>query len=78
MSDAAEGGHIEVLKWAKDNGCDFTNTYLCEHASKGGHLESLKWLRDTVGCFWDEMSCAEAARNGHEVLQWIHGIKRGV
>ena len=60
---AAENGHLEFLKWAKSNGCDF---YLdtCAYAAKNGHLKVLKWARAN-GCEWDSKTCAYAAENGH-------------
>jgi len=49
---AAEGGHLEVLKWARENGCPW-DKQTCAYAAKGGHLEVLKWAREN-GCPWDE------------------------
>jgi len=69
--DAAEGGHLEVLKWARENDCPWDKR-TCAHAAKGGHLEVLKWAREN-GCPWDENTCACAAYRGHlEVLKWAH------
>ena len=39
---AAQGGHLEVLKWAKAYGCPW-NESTCVNAAKNGHLEVLKW-----------------------------------
>ena len=50
--NAAKGGHLEVLKWARENDCPW-NEWTCENAAKGGHLEILKWAREN-GCPWDE------------------------
>jgi len=55
-----EGGHLEVLKWARENGCPWDEE-TCAYAAKGGHLEVLKWAREN-GCPWDEWTCAYAAR----------------
>ena len=53
-------GHLEVLKWARENGCDWdSNT--CSYAAENGHLEVLKWAREN-GCEWDSDTCAYAAR----------------
>src|SRR5690348_2395377 len=35
---AASFGSLEVLKWAKKNGCPL-DEYTCSSAAKGGHLE---------------------------------------
>ena len=45
---AAYGGHLEVLMWARKNGCPWDEG-TCARAAKGGHLEVLKWLREN-GC----------------------------
>ena len=48
----AEEGCLELLQWARENGCpwDFRT---CEAAARGGHLEVLQWAREH-GCPWDE------------------------
>ena len=35
---AAENGWLDLLKWARKNGCDW-NVLTCEHAAENGHLE---------------------------------------
>ena len=66
---AAKGGHLEVLKWLRENGCPW-DSCTCYSAAKGGHLEVLKWLREN-GCPWDSNTCDFAAKGGHlEVLKW--------
>ncbi|CAB9506500.1 ankyrin repeat protein [Seminavis robusta] len=73
-SAAAGGGHLELLKWAQQNGCPWDKA-TCSAAACGGHLELLKWAREN-GCPWDEETCWYAARHGHlELLKWArqHG-----
>jgi hypothetical protein len=66
---AAYGGHLELLKWARANGCDW-DSRTCEDAALEGHLEVLQWARAN-GCPWDAVTCQCAAGGGHlEVLQW--------
>ena len=66
---AARDGHLEVLKWARQNGCPWGKG-TCQAAAKGGHLEVLQWLRRN-GCEWDENTCAWAASAGRlETLRW--------
>jgi hypothetical protein len=49
---AAKGGHLEVLKWVREN--DFWwSEWTCACAAEGGHLEVLKWAREN-DCPWDE------------------------
>jgi hypothetical protein len=49
---AAWGGHLEVLKWARENDCPWDER-TCMFAAKGGHLEVLKWAREN-DCPWNE------------------------
>ena len=66
---AAAEGHLEVLKWVRQNGCPW-NKRTCAYAALGGNLEVLKWARQN-GCPWDNLTCENAARGGHlEVLKW--------
>ena len=68
---AAKGGHLELLQWARANGCPW-NEETCGAAAENGHLEVLQWVRAN-GCPWDWRTCAGAAEGGHlEVLQWMH------
>ena len=79
-ANAAAGGHLEVLKWARAHGCDWVSSdvYSCYDcaalAARGGHLEVLKWLLEPAQIFdWDdEWTCAKAAEGGQlEVLKWL-------
>ena len=47
-SSAAEGGHLEVLKWLRSQGCPWDES-ACAYAAEGGHLDVLEWAIDT-GC----------------------------
>ena len=53
---AADHGHLDVLKWLRENGCPWDEE-TCAYAARGGHLEVLKWAREN-GCPWDEDTCA--------------------
>ena len=67
---AERAGHLEVLKWARENGCKEWSAFTCAEAAFGGHLEVLKWLREQ-GCPWDYKLFHEAARGGHKhIIQW--------
>ena len=68
-ANAAKGGHLDVLKWARENHCPW-NEDTCANAAKGGHLDILEWARGK-GCPWNEETCASAAEGGHlAVLKW--------
>ena len=47
-SEAAGGGFLEILKWARENGCGWDG-WTCANAAEGGHLEVLKWAVEN-GC----------------------------
>ena len=56
---AAGGGYLQVLKWAREHGCQweeniYHNPYLdcCALAARFGHLEVLKWAREQH-CPWE-------------------------
>jgi hypothetical protein len=66
-SDAARNGHLDVLKWARANGCPW-DEWTCAYATRYFHI--LKWAREN-GCPWDADTCSWAAGNGHlDVLKW--------
>ena len=66
---AAQGGHLEVLKWLHENGYPW-NEDTCELAARHGHLGVLQWARAN-GCPWDGWTCKYAARNAHsKLLSW--------
>ena len=74
---AASNGHLEVLKWFKDNdwfgtvGILDVDERVCDKAASAGHLEILKWA-GANGCGWDERTCTAAVEAGHlEVLKWL-------
>jgi hypothetical protein len=48
---AAKYGHLELLRWALDNGCPW-DAETRPRAGLGGHLELLKWAR-AKGCPWE-------------------------
>ena len=63
------GGHLAVLKWARDHDCPW-NAGTCTAAARFGHLDMLKWAREHH-CPWNAETCASAAQHGNmEVLQW--------
>ena len=51
----AKGGHLEILKWLRKNGCPWDDN-TCHFAAKNGHLECLKWAREN-GCHWTVTTC---------------------
>ena len=75
---AAQGGHMRVVKWARENGFKW-DMYALEAAAAHGHLEVIQYLREH-GCSWNSCEaaalCEAAAANGQlEVLKYLrkHG-----
>jgi len=67
--EAAKGGHITTLKWARQHSCNW-NSETCRMAAKGGHLDCLIWSREN-GCTWSYWTCFSAAMGGHlDCLIW--------
>jgi hypothetical protein len=60
---AAWGCHLEVLKWARANGC-LWNERTCYYAAEGGHIEVLRWAREN-GAPWTEITRRRAAEKGY-------------
>jgi hypothetical protein len=68
---AASRGSVRLLKWTRENNCDWS-TDTCLHAAQKGHLPALQYLHEN-GCPWNESSCSYAAANGHlPALQYLH------
>jgi len=55
-----KNGHLEVLQWARQNGCEW-DPWTCCWAAKNGHLEVLQWARQN-GYEWDSQTCRWAAK----------------
>ena len=41
---SARGGHLELFKWARENGASWDER-VCAFAAQGGHLKLLKWAK---------------------------------
>jgi hypothetical protein len=66
---AASRGSVRLLKWARENNCDWS-TDTCYCAALHGHLSTLKYLHEN-GCPWDSGTCYYAANNKHwDCLQY--------
>lgn len=70
ISEAARGGHLEVIKWMKQEGCPWgTSTF--REAAGFGNIELMTWIRDN-GCIFDESSVIYASANGKlDALKWL-------
>ena len=45
---AAKGGHLEVLKWVRENGCSWDDR-VCRNAAREGHIKVLGWAMKNGG-----------------------------
>jgi len=73
---AAQNGHLNVLKYLHERGCDFGNS--CLLAVMGRQLECLKYAHK-MGGQWDHGCVEEAVRVGDiEILKYLneHGCKQ--
>jgi len=67
---AARNGWLDLLIWARQNGCEW-DSWTCTYAAGNGHLEVLKWTR-LNNCPWNERTCKFAAeRNYTEIIEWL-------
>ena len=48
---AAEGGHLEVLVWAREQHCPWNHWQTHESARAHGRLEVLRWLDEQRATF---------------------------
>ena len=69
---AAEGSHLNIIKWGIDAGCAFNKDTYINHAATSGNLELVKWFRDQ-GTLWNTRTSFHAVSSGNlELLQYVH------
>jgi hypothetical protein len=52
VSATLSGGHLETLQYAREHGCEWTET-CCARAAKAGHVHVLQWAHEN-GAPWDK------------------------
>jgi hypothetical protein len=62
-SSAAENGHLDCLRYAHENGCEW-NERTTSFAAENGHLDCLRYAYEN-GCKWNVFTTSGAAENGH-------------
>lgn len=66
---AAKGGHLEIMKWGRDNGCFWEQDAYATFA-KINTNDILHYIKGNLDPFYG--ICASAAGGGHlEILQWL-------
>ena len=68
-----QSGHLEVAKWLRENGCEFSDDTM-ELAVKGGNIEVCKWLLIN-GCKISKDTVPKSIRLLKLLLEW--GYKPG-
>ena len=77
MSRAAEHGHVEVMKWLKEQGVNVSLKYDIILAARGGSVEAMRWLAEQgadVTARGDDGRTLifESASFGHvEAMKWL-------
>ena len=70
---AARNGHLEVLKYLREEAKAPWNWYTATRAAENGHLHILEYLVERKYDEYDEYACAYAAINGYlDCLQYLH------
>ncbi|GFH53184.1 hypothetical protein CTEN210_09660 [Chaetoceros tenuissimus] len=69
---AAEGGHLNIIKWGIDAEYAFNKDTYINHAATSGNLELVKWFRNQ-DISWNTRTSFYAVRSGNlELLQYLH------
>ena len=70
---AAENGHLECLKYLREEAKAPWNSWTAARAAFNGHLHVLEYLVERKYDQYSEYACELAARNGHlECLKYLH------
>jgi hypothetical protein len=71
--DAAENGHLEVLKYLREEAKVPWDSDTASYAASNGHLHILEYLVEREYDNYDVWSCICAAENGHlDCLKYLH------
>ncbi len=74
MREAAEHGHLHVVRWAHENGARW-DADCAFRAARAGHLEILKYMH-ARGCAMDARVCFIAMYLDHvDMLAWARAVK---
>jgi hypothetical protein len=66
--DAARGGSVRLLKWARENNLRW-DAHVCSGAAMNGHLPALQYVHEN-GCPWDSGTCSYASMNVGYYKNW--------
>jgi len=67
-------GKLNVLLWARDNGCVINDRKLCDFSAENGHVDVLKWGIENK-FYLEENSVIIAAEKGHfPILELLYNL----
>ena len=70
---AAGNGHLEVLKYLREEAKAPWDSWTATRAASNGHLHILEYLVERKFDEYDEDACENAAKNGHlDCLKYLH------
>ena len=70
---AAGNGHLEVLKYLREEAKAPWDSWTATRAASNGHLHILEYLVERKFDEYDEDACEYAAKNGHlDCLKYLH------
>jgi len=70
---AADGGHLEVLKYLHEEAKAPWDSETASFAAENGHLHIFEYLVERKFDQYNEWACANAAENGHfDCLKYLH------
>ena len=70
---AASGGHLEVLKYLREEAKEPWDWRTAAWAAEHGHLHILEYLVERKYNKYNELACEDAAENGHlDCLKYLH------
>jgi hypothetical protein len=72
-ANAAQNGHLEILKYLREEVKAPWDFYTAAGAAENGHLHILEYLFERKYDQYSELACANAAMNGHlDCLKYLH------
>ncbi|EFA78202.1 hypothetical protein PPL_08852 [Heterostelium album PN500] len=75
MINAAEHGHLDIVRWLYEHGCP-TNSEVLKRTVNKGHLDILIWIHENdqlaPSSFYAELMDTAATKGFLDIVKWIH------
>jgi hypothetical protein len=69
---AAERGYFEMLRWAREHGCEWNEHTILSSAASSGNVQMAAWVKRQPGVFFSPAAMHAAAANGHTAMcEWL-------